>query len=199
MTAKRDEKRKILRTKLIDAAHNRIKINGLPELRARDVTSDAGCALGGLYTAFDDLDDLILHVNARTLHRLNTALEKATAGRDPSGALHALALGYAAFARSNRTLWDALFEHRLDRDTPDWFQSEQISLLQNIVGPLARLQPALTESELHLRARTYFSAVHGIVSMSLQGRFVGIPGKALRAELDRFVEFIIIGSAAQAD
>ncbi|TIW14977.1 MAG: hypothetical protein E5V70_05110 [Mesorhizobium sp.] len=39
-------------------------------MRARDITADAGCALGALYTAFADLDKLILHVNSATLARL---------------------------------------------------------------------------------------------------------------------------------
>lgn len=44
--------------------------------KARNVTADAGCALGALYTAFEDLDRLILQVNARILARLGAALRQ---------------------------------------------------------------------------------------------------------------------------
>ncbi|MDP1576936.1 MAG: hypothetical protein Q8L76_09260 [Cypionkella sp.] len=44
--------------------------------KARNVTADAGCALGAMYTAFEDLDWLILQVNARILARLGAALRQ---------------------------------------------------------------------------------------------------------------------------
>jgi len=37
---------------------------------ARDIANDAKCALGSLYTAFHDIDELILHVNSMTLTAL---------------------------------------------------------------------------------------------------------------------------------
>ena len=64
MTTKRDARREDLKGRLIEAAQARIQSSGLAGLRARDITADAGCALGALYTAFADLDDLILHVNS---------------------------------------------------------------------------------------------------------------------------------------
>lgn len=175
--------------------------NGLTGLRARDVTKDAGCALGGLYTAFGDLDDLILHVNARTLDRLSAAMAKAAEGQAPKDALLTIALEYARFADANRPLWDALFDHKpaSDAPAPEWFRIHQRAVMRHVVEPLAAMQPDLPEDQLHLRARTYFSAVHGIVSISLQGRFVGLPGDQLEAEITRFVGYILTGSVnAQA-
>jgi len=192
MTAKRDA----LRTKLIEAAEKRMRENGLTGLRARDITKDAGCALGGLYNAFGDLDDLILHVNARTLDRLSTEIETARGTLAPDAALLSIALAYAKFARANRTLWDALFDHKLDEnaETPDWFRTHQRGVMAHVVDALMELQPDLAEQTAHLRARTYFSAIHGIVAISLQGRFVGLPGADLEAEIERFVSDILVGS-----
>ena len=48
MAGKREMKREDLKARLIEAARNRIILDGLTRLRARDVTQDAGCALGGL-------------------------------------------------------------------------------------------------------------------------------------------------------
>ena len=196
MTKKRDA----LREKLIESAENQMKINGLTGLRARDITKDAGCALGGLYTAFGDLDDLVLHVNARTLDRLGAALEAAVGDHPPEKALLTIALEYAHFAQENRALWDALFDHKSAKGepAPDWFKDHQRAVMQRVVTPLHILQPKLPEADLHLRARTYFSAIHGIVSISLQGRFVGLPGDHLDAEISRFVGYILAGSLKSA-
>ena len=190
------KKRDALRTKLIEAAERRMEINGLTGLRARDITKDAGCALGGLYTAFGDLDELVLHINARTLDRLSAILAEAVGDLPPEKALMAVALEYTHFAKANRSLWDALFDHKSAKDepTPDWFKDHQRSVMAHVVAPLSALQPQLSEEDLHLRARTYFSAIHGIVSISLQGRFVGLPGDHLDAEVSRFVRVILAGS-----
>lgn len=190
------KKRDALREKLIEAAEKRMEINGLTGLRARDITKDVGCALGGLYTAFGDLDELVLHINARTLDRIGEALSAAADDLAPKDALLAIALEYAHFAESNRPLWDALFDHKSAKGepTPDWFKDHQQAVMSHVVLPLHALQPQLSETDLHLRARTYFSAIHGIVSISLQGRFVGLPGDHLNAEISRFVGYILAGS-----
>ena len=146
MTAKRDAKREDLRGRLIEAAQARIQASGLAGLRARDITADAGCALGALYTAFADLDELILHVNSITLARLGEALQQeATGAAEPGARLKALAKAYLGFARDNRMAWKALFEHRMAPGVavPEWHLAEHAVLIQHLVEPLAQLLPAL--------------------------------------------------------
>ena len=201
MASRRELKREALKAKLIEAAGNRIAEGGLASLRARDVASDVGCALGGIYTVFDDLDDLILHVNARTLELLDRELADAVSDRRAGDALKALARSYARFAAQNRNLWGALFDHRMSDGgpSPDWLLAGHSSLMRYVMPPLAAIQPQLSEETLHLRARTYFAAVHGIVSMSLQQRFLGLPDDFLEPELDAFVEVVVDGSVRQRE
>lgn len=194
--AKRGAKREGLRESLIKAAEARITRSGLAGLRARDVTADVGSALGGLYNAFADLDDLILHVNAGTLARLRRLAEARLAETaDPRAALQALAAAYLAFARENHTLWSALFEHRLegDKPLPDWFMAEQTALIHLIGKPLEALAPSLNETARLMRSRTLFGAIHGIVVISTERRFVGVPDEALAGELARFVDIVVSG------
>lgn len=196
MSEKRAERREDLKGRLIEAATARIQTGGLKSLRARDVTADAGCALGALYNVFADLDDLIIHVNSATLKRLEVALGEALVGvTDPVETMKALALVYLGFARDNGTLWGALFEHRLPAAAkqPEWQQAEHEALIEHIVVPLAALQPGMGEKELRVRARTLFAAVHGIVSISLEGRFVGVTETDLANELTRFVDVMAAG------
>ena len=196
MRAKREDKREDLRARLIEAATARIISGGLKRLRARDVTSDAGCALGALYNAFADLDDLVMHVNSATLKRLDAAIGVAISEvDDPGEVLKVLALGYLAFARDNRPLWRALFEHHLPDNVaqPHWQLAEHEALIEHIVEPLAKLQPALNDKELRIRSRSLFAAVHGIISISLEGRFVGIAEAALATEVGRFVDIMVAG------
>lgn len=196
MPGKREEKRENLRGRLIAAARSRIAASGLPGLRARDVTADAGCALGALYTAFEDLDDLIFTVNAMTLEELGRSLHaRLSAESDSARQLKVLAATYLAFARAQPKLWRALFDHQVpdDKPVPAWNVERQAALLKQIAGPLHTLQPELDAPALTARARTLFAAVHGIVTISLENRFVGIPGETLDAELDRFIELLLAG------
>jgi AcrR family transcriptional regulator len=189
------DRRADLRSRLVAAATERIRDGGLAGLRARDVTSDAGCALGALYTAFSDLDDLIVHVNAATLARLRETLDREVRrAADPRARLVALAMAYLSFARREQALWTALFEHRLPEGVPvpDWLLAELAALFEQIAEPLAALQPKLTAGELATRSRTLFSAVHGIVSMGLGEWSVG-PGAAVDRELEVFVEAMVTG------
>lgn len=192
--AARDDRREALKQRLMDAAEIRIRESGLATLRARDLAADAGCALGAIYTVFEDMDELVIRVNSRTLARLG-ALAGEGASVDPRHRLKDLALTYADFAARNTNLWAAVFEHRMSggKETPDWYRAEHAVLIEQIARPVAALRPSLSHADLLARARTLFSAVHGIVAISIEGRFVGIAASDLRAELGRFVDVLVTG------
>ena len=196
MTGKREAKKEALRQALVEAAHNRIAKSGLDGLRARDIAKDAGCALGSLYTVFTDIDELILHVNSNTLTKIGTTMKAAAESADsPEDVLVALAVEYLKFATTNKNIWGALFDHRMPEGVapPEWHMAEHLVLLRWIAIPLARLRPALTEDQLAVQARVLFAAVHGIVSMGLQGRFMAVPRKELENQLTQFMEGVIRG------
>jgi AcrR family transcriptional regulator len=199
MASKREEKREDLKARLIDAARNRIANEGLANLRARDITQDAGCALGGLYTVFSDLSELIIHVNSSTLKALGESLALTEVSRrTPTDRLRNLAQGYLKFAVANRNLWKALFDHYPPEgsSTPQWHLEEHMFLMGVIAEPLAELQPDMSAEDRAIRARTLFGAVHGVISISLEARFVGLPQERLERELDEFVLTIAAGAAA---
>lgn len=188
---KREDTHKKLTAKLLAVAVDRVEKFGLEQLRARDVTNDAGCALGTLYKCYDDLDDLIIHVNSKTLSMMKDTLGSAGSNiSNPGEALKALALAYLDFAIQNKNLWSAVFKHRLKEDeaTPEWHRQENMVLLDLISKPMSKINPDLDHHQLQVRSRTYFAAVHGIVSISLQDRFISLSGDALRSELEHFVE-----------
>jgi len=202
MASKRELKREDLKARLIEAARTRIEAGGLLALRARDVTQDAGCALGGLYTVFEDLHDLVFHVNSTTLAALERSLDLETLrALPPADRLRHLARGYLRFALENRNLWQALFEHRLPegRGVPQWHLDEHLFLIGHIAEPLREVEPEMSEEQRAIRARTLFGAVHGVISISLEGRFVGLPVESLEQELDDFVRTIAAGAALRRD
>ena len=179
-------KKEDLKTRLVAAGTELIRDQGLKGLRARDIAERAGAALGGLYTVFSDLDGLILAVNSGTLKKLETALETAIAPRAGiEETFLNLSLAYLRFALAEKNLWAALFEHRMPEGVavPDWHLAEHAFLIGLIAAPMAARMPDASGEDVAIRARTFFSAVHGVIAISLEGRFVGITPERLEQEV----------------
>jgi len=192
----KDDKKKNLRERLTASAEKLIAQNGLRGLKARDITKDAGCALGAIYNAVDDIDELIMLVNSRTLEKLGRALHDAAEGHeDPKDRMQALARCYVDFAQSNTPLWSTIFNHRLPdgKEVPEWHAIEYAVLIEEIISPLSKMRPDLAGPALRLRAQTLFASVHGVVQLSIHGRFVGTPPEYLAQEVAALVDAMTRG------
>jgi AcrR family transcriptional regulator len=191
---KTEERRDIQREKLIEAAQLTVAQSGYAALKARDLAAAAGVSLGGVYNLVEDLDELMLLVSARTLRRLDAALSLADSD-DPTERLVAIALTYCRFARDNLLLWRALFEHRLpeSRPLPEWHARTQLGLFLHLDEPLRRLAPDKSEEARALTARTWFSAVHGVVLLGLSDMLVAVPYDALEGQIAEMVRALCAG------
>lgn len=189
-----------LREALLAAAERAIAEAGLSGLKAREVAREAGCALGAVYTAFADLDALVLAVNARTLDALDTHLRAAPRPEaDPVAQVVALADAYLDYAARHRRRWAALFGHRMaaGREPPAWYSAKQTELFRQAEGAIAALRPGLEGAELAGLARSAFSAVHGVVSLGLDQKLAPMPEDMLRRELRLIAEAMARGLDAR--
>ncbi len=183
-----------MRERVLEAAEAVISTKGLAGLKARDIAARAGCALGAIYTVFEDLDELILGVNQRTLARLEAALA-APNGADGEAELQRLARAYLGYARDQEPRWRALFEHRLppEKPLPDWYARDRDRLFALAEAPLASLLPNEEPAARKLRARTLFSAVHGVVLLGLEEKLAPTSSGTLEAQLREFVATVVRG------
>jgi AcrR family transcriptional regulator len=183
-----------LRARVLEAAEAVISAKGLAGLKARDIAARAGCALGAIYTVFEDLDELILGVNQRTLARLEAALA-APEGADGEAELQRLARAYLRYARNEEPRWRALFEHRLppEKPLPDWYARDRDRLFALAEAPLASLLPNEEPAARKLRARTLFSAVHGVVLLGLEEKLAPTSLRTLEAQLREFIATVARG------
>ncbi|MEM7614160.1 MAG: TetR/AcrR family transcriptional regulator [Pseudomonadota bacterium] len=174
------ERRQDLAQRLLAIAAARIEEQGLSGLKARDLAQEAGCAVGGIYTVFKDLDDLVLQVNGQTFSSLGSAVNKAVhAAKDgpPVGRLIAMANAYYDFAKAHRNRWQALFDTQFSQgdELPEWYRAEVSSLFAIIAEPVTTLRPDLNEHQVGLLVRGLFASVHGIVLLSVQKRISAVP------------------------
>ena len=185
MTTKAERRRADLRDKLVVAAEARIRETGVTALRARDLAKDAGCAVGAIYNAFDDMTALVMAVNGRTFQRLGAVVEAsitASRGASATDRLILMSEAYLDFASDNSRLWRALFDLELPADgaVPVWYRTALDRLFQHIAGPVAELFPDQPPEEQALTVRALFSSVHGIVLLGLENRISGVPPQDIR-------------------
>jgi AcrR family transcriptional regulator len=185
-----------LRRDLLAAAQSFIEINGLASLRARDLADAVGCSVGAIYNVFEDLDALILAVNAITLEQIGARMAAVPPGPPPQ-TFKALAAAYLAYAVEHRRRWDALFTHRLPagKEAPDWFMHIQDAAFSHIEAPLYQLRPDLPVGTIPVLARSIFAAVHGIVALGLEHRTGAIDLPDLQTQLTTIAAAIALGLA----
>ncbi|NVK12754.1 MAG: TetR/AcrR family transcriptional regulator [Rhodobacteraceae bacterium] len=195
MAGKVEARKTALRQKLVEAAEIRIARDGAGALRARDLAQDAGCAVGAIYNAFDDLTAIIMAVNGRTFQKLGAAVEASVAGREaepPTRRLILMSNAYLHFAVENTNLWRAMFDMRMTAEdkAPEWYLTALDDLFANIARPVGELFPDKDAGEASLMVRALFSAVHGIVLLGLEQRISGVPPERIEQMIAQVLEQI---------
>ncbi len=195
MAGKVEARKALLREALIDAAEAQIKAGGLSTLKARLLAQAAGCSVGAIYNIFEDLDALVMAVNARTFRVLgafvSTQVEGA-ADQSPNTQLVVMSHAYLHFAAEHTYLWRALFdlEMSVDGKVPDWYLLELRAVFGLIASPLAQLFPDMKRDALDLMVRALFSSVHGIVLLGLERRISAVPQDQIEMMLSQVLHEI---------
>jgi AcrR family transcriptional regulator len=183
-----------MRTKMLGIAKRVVADEGLGALQARRVADEAGCAVGTIYNVFKNLDNLIVETNSATLSDLGASLVAvAEQGANATGVsavaerLQALGLAYLDFAILQNKSWRAVFDHHMapGNPVPEWYRQKQaqlFALVERVLGDVIA-----DETERSRAARALFSAVHGVVMLSISGTL----GPADRAETEAQVRFIV--------
>jgi AcrR family transcriptional regulator len=179
-----------MRSKMLLIAKRVLAEEGLGALQARRVADEAGCAVGTIYNVFKNLDNLTIEANSLTLSELGqtlVAVATKAEGASVSAQLEALGLAYLDFADTQNKAWRAVFDHHMapGNPVPDWYRQKQAQLFELVERVLGEV---ITDAGGRSRAaRALFSAVHGVVMLSLGGTL----GPTDRAETEAQVRFIV--------
>jgi AcrR family transcriptional regulator len=178
MARRSDHSREEIREMALQAAEEIVVDKGFEGLSARKVAASIGYTVGTLYLVFENIDDLILKVNARTLDRLYARLAETRAGaRDGRDWLLQLGEVYIRFADEDPHRWSMIFEHRLSegRDLPDWYQEKIERMFATVEEALTPLAGGRPRKEIAQAARVIWGGVHGICILALGDR-LGVAG-----------------------
>ena len=157
---------------VLDAAHSITAREGLRGLRARQIARDVGYTIGTLYNLFEDLDDLILHMNGETLDALYAVCAEVQLKGEPVHDLEALADRYLDFTHGHPQQWSAVFEHKLPRGRalPAWYSDKVAKLMALEAKALAPLFPDAEPDEVTHHARVLWTSLFGMAVVESAGR-----------------------------
>ena len=157
----------------LGAAEKLIISGGLPALSGRKVSAEIGYSVGSLYTVFENLDDLILQVNTRTLEAMKASMEKAAKQcSTPEMCIKAMAHAYVEYACMNIGLWTAVYEHDLPKETPlpGWYIIKVENMFELVETQLSSV-PGLSKNKISEVAKTLWCGVHGICLLAATRKY----------------------------
>lgn len=194
-----------LRELILGAARRVIVELGFQELSAREIARVIGYAPGTLYNMFDNLDEILLRVEARILEELDEAVGRAMTGKKGAEAVRCFATTYVQFAYDNPQLWQLIQEHSpTDRGVAaEWY-------LERLYAPLARLEPELGRligssdaDDIARLARLIWSSIHGIIQVATTPKFGTLPLATTMSMIEtlvtRYVSAQVALPAARSD
>lgn len=190
MGRRSDHSRDEISEMALDAARQIVTDSGLGALTARKVANEIGYAPGTLYLVFNNLDDLIVHLNAQTLDKLFMDLqETAERYQEPQDCILALAKAYVSFSLENARLWSAIYDHHLPEGkvVPAWFQERIERLFGLVEEPLRKLDPDKSGDEVRLATNALWSGIHGACTLSLSGSLEKTNGASVMEIADSLV------------
>ncbi|MCW8873049.1 MAG: TetR/AcrR family transcriptional regulator [Xanthomonadales bacterium] len=178
MARRSDHSREELREMALTAAEKIVVEQGYEGLSARKVAAQIGYTVGTLYLVFENIDDLILQINARTLDRLHARMTQPHANSiDPRDYLVQLGQAYIRFADEDPHRWAMVFEHRLaeDRSLPAWYQEKVARMFAMVEQGLQPLAGRHSQDDVLQASRALWGGVHGICILALSDN-LGVAG-----------------------
>jgi AcrR family transcriptional regulator len=172
MGRRSDHSRIELEELIVGEGHRLMAEVGFAAFSAREVAKRIGYSIGTLYNVFGTYDQLILAINSRTFslwtEHLRAGLQDATSDR-----IAILVNSYFSFARANRNLWMAIYDHRLPAgmEIPENDAATRAELTEIVVDEVSARLPEKARPLAPRLARSLIATVHGHCTFALNGTF----------------------------
>jgi len=167
------EKKDSFKLSVLDAAENIILEEGYQKLSARKISARIGCAVGSLYNAYENLNDIFLRINQRTLKRLHNQFKEYLRNNSTSPSESLLGLGniYMRFWESEYQLANVLFNYTQpeEKPLPEWAQNDLDAVFFTIIETIAPVKESLSEQPETI-ASVLWAGLHGIASLCFSGK-----------------------------
>ena len=195
MARRSDHNREELYELALAAAAHIVEADGFRALTARHVADRIGYSAGTLYNVFANLDDLIVHLNGRTLDELHSQISEISLTGNVSNDVSSLVDIYLKYLETHPSLWAALFDHKLPEGNslPDWYALKVTKVLSVVEFALSPLFEESDKQALQDTARTLWASLHGISSLSQSGKLEVVTSQTVKQLTSILVENFVVG------
>ena len=164
MARRSEHSQEEIKIMILDAAEEIVQEQGFSALKVRRVAADIGYTVGSIYMVFANMNDLHLHIKARTWQKLLSYLQDNQQQPVNLASIESSALDYLNFTVQHKGLWCMLFEHQLPvaEAMPDWYLQETEQHVVFFQQALTQLQTRHTEAQIHQAAQSLMKAVQGV-------------------------------------
>lgn len=176
----------------INAAEYIIATEGLKAISARNVAKHMGYTPRMIYVVFENLKEIKLRVNDRTLVKLRQSLKDSILRcRTSETCIKAMANTYYQFAVDYQPFWTLLFSiHPPGTRIPDWYR-ERIDSIFKLVE--SQLPTEYSKRQNAIIARTLWSSVHGICILSLSDKLAITHSSSAKGMIDSLITNYLAG------
>jgi len=159
---------------ILDAAQEIVENDGYLKLSTRKIATKIGYTVGTLYNAYKNLDDIILHLNGRTLDSLLEKIQITLKNnKNDRLVFKKVGLAYAEFSQEHFNQWDLLSNYRFSEKTeiPKWYPNKVQEIFKTLESQLSNIIPNKTPTEINNAISVMWASVHGICALSIKGKF----------------------------
>jgi AcrR family transcriptional regulator len=199
MGRRNEHSREELKALALRAAGEIVAERGAAALSMREVARRIGYTVGALYIVFENLDDLIVHLNEQTIIELRASLERIRGrANQPAQNLRLLVAAYLGFALLHTARWRLVFEHRLPdgQKAPATYAGHTAAIFALVSE---RLRESGTTSDAAATAEVataLWSGAHGICMLAVTGKLQVATQASVQRLLDLLLDRFLGSSAA---
>jgi AcrR family transcriptional regulator len=200
MARRSDHSREQIKEMALQATEKILIEQGLAGLSTRKVAAAIGYTAGSLYLVFENLEDLLLHVNVRTLEKLFQTLQgSANDCPEAPACLRHMALAYISFARDHPNLWSAIFERQWQNELPDWYNDKISHLFQLVEDKFQQLLPEARTDKIAQAVCAYWCGVHGVCMLGLTGKLDAISDHSTEELSNTLIDNFLFGLTSKKE
>lgn len=198
MARRSDHSREQLYELALTTAADIVETDGFRALTARNVADAIGYSPGTLYNIFANLDDLILHLNGRTLDRIHDLFVREQLTGDVHKDIDGLLRVYLHHHQTHRSQWELLTETERTGDQllPQWYITKIERVLGIVETALAPIYGGKKPKKRHEAARVLWAGLHGICALAASGKLMVTTDKSMEAMARSLVTHYLAGLIA---
>jgi len=172
MARRSEHSQEEIKNMVLEASEEIIQDEGFSALKVRRIAADIGYTVGSIYMVFSNMNDLNMHIKARTWKNMAESLKAQVQQPVSANSINEYALNYLDFAVNNEGLWRMLFEHQLPVGelVPSWYLRERYSVIEFFYQLLKQLNPSRSDEQIRQVAQTLIEGVQGICMQLIMQR-----------------------------